>query len=77
MDVIHKNDAIRILETGEPCNLKVWKISTGDILEYKGAQCVSSHWRGGTHTVRLPKSNVLRRFRDVTLFEINGMKIYL
>lgn len=34
--VIHKNDAIRMLETGQPCNLKVWKLSTGDIIEYRG-----------------------------------------
>ena len=77
MNVIHKNDAMRLLESGVPCNLKLWKLSTGDILEYKDAVCVGSHWRGGTHKVMLPKSNAIRMFRDITLFEINNMTIYL
>lgn len=75
--VIHKNDAIRLLESGEPCNIRVWKLSTGDILDYKGARCVGSHWRGGTHKVLLPNSRLIREFRDITMFSINGMEVYL
>lgn len=75
--VIHKNDAIRLLESGEPCNIQVWKLSTGDILNYKGARCVGSHWRGGTHKVLLPNSRLIREFRDITMFSINGMEVYL
>jgi hypothetical protein len=75
--VIHRNDAIRMLESGKPCTLRLWKMNTGDILTYKDARCVGSYWRGGTHTVRLPKSGLLRSFRDVSLFEINGFKIYM
>lgn len=75
--VIHKNDAIRLLESGQPCNLRVWKLSTGDIIDYKGARCVGSHWRGGIHKILLPNSGLLREFRDITLFSINGMEVYL
>lgn len=75
--VIHKNDAIRMLETGQPCNLKVWKLSTGDIIEYRGVKCIGSHWRGGTHRILVPRSSLIREFRDITLFEINGMQVYL
>lgn len=75
--VIHKNDAIRLLESGEPCNIRVWKLSTGDILDYKGAKCVGSHWRGGTHKVLLPNSRLIREFRDITMFSINDMEVYL
>lgn len=77
MKVIHIKDALRLLETHRPCNLKVWKMSTGDILEYKGATCVGSYWRGGRHRVQLPNSGLIREFRDITLFEINGMEIFL
>ena len=77
MIAIHMKDAIRLLESGQPCDLKVWKMSTGDILEYKGAVCVGSHFRGGTHRVKLPLSKVIREFRDITLFEINKMSVYL
>ena len=41
MNVIHIKDAMRLLESGQPCNLKLWKLNTGDILEYKGAVCVA------------------------------------
>lgn len=75
--VIHKNDAIRLLESGEPCNIRVWKLSTGDILDYRDARCVGSHWRGGTHKVLLPNSRLIREFRDITMFSINGMEVYL
>ncbi len=45
MMVIHKSDALRLLESDSPCNLRVWKLSTGDIVESKGIRCVGSHWR--------------------------------
>lgn len=68
-------DAAAMLESGQPCTLRLWKLSTGDILTYRDAVCIGRHWRGGTHLVRLTTSNVPRRFRDITLFEINGYEI--
>ena len=75
--VLHMKDAILLLESGQPVNLRLWKLATGDILEYKGAVCIGGHWRKGTHRVKLPSSGVIREFRDVTLFEINNNTIYL
>ena len=74
--VIHIKDAITLLEAGYPCDLRLWKLSTGDILHYRGAVCIGGHWRRGTHRARLPESGLIREFRDVTLFEINNMTIY-
>lgn len=74
--VIHIKDAITLLETGCPCNLRVWKLSTGDIIEYRNVRCTGGFWRRGTHRIKLPESKLLREFRDVTLFEINNMTIY-
>ena len=73
---IHIKDAIALLESGRRVNLRVWKLSTGDILDYRDAVCIGSHWRGGTHCIQLPYSGLIREFRDITLFEINGMEIY-
>ena len=42
-------DAIVLLESGQPVNLRLWKLATGDILEYKGAMCIGGHIRKGTH----------------------------
>lgn len=74
--VIHWRDAITLLESGQPVTLRVWKISTGDILTYRDVVCIGGHWRGGTHRIRLPHSSLIREFRDITLFEINNMIIY-
>lgn len=75
--VLHIKDALLLLESGLPVNLRLWKLATGDILEYKDAICIGGHWRRGTHRVKLPNSGVIREFRDVTLFEINNNTIYL
>lgn len=77
MKAIHINDARKILDSGQPCDLVVWKLTTGDILVYKGVRCIGSHFRGGIHRILLPNSREIREFRDVTLFEINGMEVYL
>lgn len=73
---IQLQDALRLLEDGEPHKLRLWKLSTGDILTYEDARAASRFTRGGTHKVRLPRSGLLREFRDVTLFEIDDMRIY-
>lgn len=77
VQAIHKKDALRLLEDGQPHDLSVWKISTGDILRYKGAVCRGGHMRGGTHRIYLPTSTLVREFRDCTLFEIDGLKVYM
>ena len=72
---IYYKDAFKLLEIGTPVDLRLWKLSTGDILTYKGVVCFSVPRRGGTHKVRFPNGQI-REFRDITLFEINGKTIY-
>lgn len=72
---LHWRDAIALLESGQPVTLKVWKLSTGDIIVYRDVVCISAHWRRGIHRIKLPESHLLREFRDITLFEINGYEI--
>lgn len=76
LTTIHKNDAFKLLEDGQPHKLQLWKISTGDILTYHNAICLNKFTRGGTHKVRIPRSEVIREFRDVTLFKIDNLEIY-
>lgn len=75
--VIHRKDALHLLEDRHPHRLRLWKLSTGDILVYGQAVCVGDFKRGGTHRVRLFPSGEVREFRDITLFEIDDMKIYI
>lgn len=72
---IHWRDAFALLESGQPVDLKVWKLSTGDIIPYKGVVCTGSHWRKGIHRIFIPSSKLPREFRDITLFEINGYEV--
>ena len=72
---LHWRDAITLLESGQLVTIKVWKLSTGDIITYRDAFCIGSHWRRGIHRIKLPQSHLIREFRDITLFEINGYEV--
>ena len=74
---IHIKEAVAMLKDRKPHSLRVWKLSTGDIIEYQEAVYLGSNERGGTITVSLPRSKKTRTFRRVCLFEIDNLKIYL
>lgn len=74
---IHIKEAVTMLKDRKPHQLRVWKLSTGDILNYTEAVYLGSNERGGTITVRLSRSKETRTFRRVCLFEIDNLKIYL
>lgn len=74
---IHMKEAVAMLRDRKPHQLRVWKLSTGDIINYMDAVFVGSNERGGTITVRVPRSRQTRCFRRVCLFEIDNLKIYL
>lgn len=73
---IHRHDALRLLEDGEPHKLRVWKLSTGDIITYTDAIHSSADVKTGTHRVRLKASGQIRKLRDVLLFEIDDLSVY-
>lgn len=74
---IHIKEAVAMLKDRKPHQLRVWKLSTGDILNYNEAVYLGSNERGGTITVRLSRSKETRTFIRVCLFEIDNLKIYL
>ena len=76
MPVIHRSTAFKAFEDGQPHRLRLWKISTGDILTYPRAVCFGTYRRRATHTARLLPSGEVRQFRDGCLFEIDGRTIY-
>lgn len=73
---IHRHDALRLLEDGEPHKLRVWKLSTGDIITYADAIHSSADVKTATHRVRLKASGQIRKLRDVLLFEIDDLSVY-
>lgn len=74
---LHKKEALKLLEDGLPHTIQVWKLSTGEVLEYRDCVYISHRTRQGTHRVRLSKSNQIRDFRDITMHHIDGHNVYL
>lgn len=74
---IHQSEAFEILKDRQPHKLRLWKLSTGDILTYPQAVMIGRSPRYGNTRVHLLPSHQVREFRDVTLFEIDDMRIYL
>lgn len=62
---------------GQTVNLRCWKLSTGDILEYKGWYVKGGHWRGGTHRLINPENRQIREVRDFSIFEFMGREVYM
>lgn len=74
---LHLKDALRLLGDGEEHHLKVWKLSTGELIDYPRARMAGAHKRRGIVRVYLPQSALIRAFREVALVEIDDLTIYL
>ena len=78
---IHINEMRRQLDIAairsQTVNLRCWKLSTGDIIEYNGWLVKSGHWRGRTHKLINPQNRQIREVRDICIFEFTGHEIYL
>ena len=60
-----------------PVDIDCWKASDGYIIHYRGWLVTSSNWREGTHRLRNPVNNQVRKVRDVFIFRYNNHPIYL
>lgn len=80
MNSIHSSVAAKVIEAGQPCQLKVWRTSKngrGEIIEYNNAICIAHHLRSGNFRIKLLNSNQIREFNIFFLFELNQMEVYL
>lgn len=73
---IYLTDALSNLEDGKKHRIKHYELRTGEAISYE-CTYLGKHARKGLHRVRLSKSNEIRAFRDITLINIDGKKIYL
>lgn len=74
---IHHTEAIRLLRDGSAHDLRLWKLSTGDILHYKGAVAIGRYTIGASTRVKLLNSGAIRTLRNIALFEIDDLQVYL
>lgn len=65
-----------MLKAGDPVDLALWT-KDGQIQHYRN--CIPLHYNfySGTRQVKLLDSRQIRTIRDVCIFEINGMEVFL
>ncbi|MBQ9218067.1 MAG: hypothetical protein IJ160_07860 [Muribaculaceae bacterium] len=73
---VHITTARKMIDSGDPVDLKVWA-KDGRMLHLQNCIGLRYNFRSGTRQVKLLTSRQIRTIRDVLMFEINGLTIYL
>lgn len=73
---IHITTARKMIDSGDAVDLKCWT-RDGGVLALDNCVGLRYNFRAGTRQVKLLASRQIRTIRDVCLFEINGMEIFL
>ncbi len=73
---VHITTARKMIDSGDPVDLKVWA-KDGRVLHLQNCVGLRYNFRSGTRQVKLLTSRQIRTIRDVLMFEINGLTIYL
>lgn len=73
---VHISTMRQMLQSGDPVDIKLWTKS-GEIQEYKNCISLRYNFYEGTRQIKLLTSRQIRQVRDVCIFEINGLKVFL
>lgn len=73
---VHISTVRKMLNSGDPVDLVVWK-SDGSLLELNNCVSLSYNHYGGWRNIKLLASGECRRVRDVCIFKINDLDVYL
>lgn len=76
MQSIHISTARAMLNSGDPVDISVWK-SDGSILELHNVISLRYSFYGGWRNVKLLKSGECRRIRDICIFRVNNLSVFL
>ena len=76
MQSIHISTARVMLNSGDPVDISVWK-SDGSILELRNVISLRYSFYGGWRNVKLLNSGECRRIRDVCVFRVNNLSVFL
>lgn len=66
-----------MLARPEPVDLTVWSQTDGSVIEYKNCIGLKYDAQAGNRTVKLLTSNLVRTVRDVCIYKINDLEVYL
>lgn len=73
---IHISTARTIMNSGDPFDCRAWK-SDGSILNYNNCISIKYDSDSGSRYIKLLDSNQVRRLRDVCIFSINSLSVFL
>lgn len=73
---VHITTMRQMLQSGDPVDIKLWTKS-GEVQEYKNCISLRYNFYKGTRQIKLLTSRQIRQVRDVCIFEINGLTVYL
>lgn len=73
---IHISTMRQMLKSGDPVDIKLWT-KKGEIQEYKNCISLRYNFYKGTRQIKLLESREIRQVRDVCIFEINGLTVFL
>ena len=73
---IHITTARKLIDSGDPVDLKAWK-KDGSVMELRRCVGLRYNFRNGTRTVKILASREIRTVRDVCIFEVNGLSVFL
>lgn len=76
MNAVHISTMQKILQARDPISLTIWT-KKGEIQHYP--KCVSLHYDfcSGTRNIKMLDSGQIRKVRDVCIFQINGMEVFM
>ena len=75
--MMHINTARKMILSGQPFSCRVWKATTGEVLNYENVVCTSSYFDNNTFNVKFIESGSIRKVRMISLFEINDIEIFI
>lgn len=65
-----------MIDSGNPVDLTLWTRS-GAIESWHNCIGLRYSFRSGTHRIKLLDSRQIRTVRDVCIFQVNGLKVFL
>ena len=76
MQSIHISTLRKILSVPEPVVILLWTRS-GEIQHWRRCISLKYDFYKGTRRMKLLDSNEIRKLRDVCVFEVNGLQVYM
>lgn len=73
---IHITTARKMLQSGDPVSIDLWT-RKGEIQHWNNCISLRYNLYKGTRQIKMLDSREIRQLRDVCIFRVNGLEVYL